>query len=79
MLCRLFSVSPSLYSCPGIQACTVSSKPADLQGFYDFGLRHIGHGLGRITTGIVTKGDGSYVEYDDRTRYLDFTCGIGGT
>jgi 4-aminobutyrate aminotransferase len=57
----------------------MSSKSGDLQGLYEFGLRHVNHGLGRITTGIMTKGDGSYVEYDDGRRYLDFTCGIGVT
>ncbi|KAH6901264.1 acetylornithine aminotransferase [Coprinopsis sp. MPI-PUGE-AT-0042] len=55
------------------------STSGDLKGLYEFGLRHVNHGLGRITTGIMTKGDGSYVEYDDGRRYLDFTCGIGVT
>ncbi|EAU85105.2 aminotransferase [Coprinopsis cinerea okayama7 len=51
----------------------------DLGELYEFGLRHVTHGLGRITTGIMTKGDGSYVEYADGRRLLDFTCGIGVT
>ncbi|KAJ7634935.1 acetylornithine aminotransferase [Roridomyces roridus] len=36
-------------------------------------------GLGRITEGIMTSGKGSYVEYDDGRKMLDFTCGIGVT
>lgn len=28
---------------------------------------------------MMTKGDGSYVDYSDGRRYLDFTCGIGVT
>ena len=27
----------------------------------------------------MTKGDGSYVDYSDGRRFLDFTCGIGVT
>ena len=46
---------------------------------YAFGVKHVTKGLGRITEGIMTKGDGSYVEYDDGRRMLDFTCGIGVT
>ena len=44
-----------------------------------FGVKHVTKGLGRITEGIMTKGEGSYVEYDDGRRMLDFTCGIGVT
>ncbi|KAJ7728936.1 acetylornithine aminotransferase [Mycena maculata] len=36
-------------------------------------------GVGRITEGIMTSGKGSYVEYDDGRKMLDFTCGIGVT
>jgi len=50
-----------------------------LEGLYEFGLQHVTRGLGRCTTGIMTKGDGSYVEYADGRRMLDFTCGIGVT
>jgi len=46
---------------------------------YAFGVKHVTKGLGRITEGIMTKGEGSYVVYDDGRRMLDFTCGIGVT
>jgi len=55
---------------------TNSEPPQDL---YEFGTKHITKGLGRISEGIMTKGDGSYVVYDDGRRMLDFTCGIGVT
>jgi hypothetical protein len=55
---------------------TNSTPPEDL---HDFGVRHVTKGLGRITEGIMVKGEGSYVVYDDGRRMLDFTCGIGVT
>ncbi|KAF7331399.1 Acetylornithine aminotransferase [Mycena kentingensis (nom. inval.)] len=36
-------------------------------------------GIARVTPGIMTKGKGSWVEYDDGRKMLDFTCGIGVT
>ena len=44
-----------------------------------FGVHHITKGLGRIKGGIMAKGEGSYVAYEDGQRLLDFTCGIGVT
>ena len=41
--------------------------------------QHVTKGLGRITEGIMTRGQGSYVEFEDGRRLLDFTCGIGVT
>ena len=32
-----------------------------------------------MTEGIMIKGSGSYVTYDDGRTFLDFTCGIGVT
>ena len=49
------------------------------KNLHAFGAKHITKGLGRITQGIMTKGEGSYVVYDDGRRMLDFTCGIGVT
>ena len=49
------------------------------ENLYAFGAKHVTKGLGRITEGIMTKGEGSYVVYDDGRRVLDFTCGIGVT
>lgn len=49
------------------------------EGLQAFGEKHVTKGLGRITTGIMTKGKGSYVEYDDGRQFLDFTSGIGVT
>lgn len=46
---------------------------------HDFGTKHITKGLGRMTEGIMIKGSGSYVTYDDGRTFLDFTCGIGVT
>ncbi|KAF9078341.1 acetylornithine aminotransferase [Rhodocollybia butyracea] len=45
----------------------------------DFGKYHVTNGLGRISEGVMTKGTGSYVEYMDGKKMLDFTCGIGVT
>jgi len=44
-----------------------------------FGAHHITKGLGRIKGGIMAKGEGSYVVYEDGQRMLDFTSGIGVT
>ncbi|KAH9481986.1 5-aminovalerate aminotransferase DavT [Psilocybe cubensis] len=55
---------------------TNSSPPEDL---HDFGVKHVTKGLSRITEGIMMKGEGSWVTYDDGRKYLDFTCGIGVT
>ena len=46
---------------------------------YEFGTKHITKGLGRMTEGIMVKGSGSYVTYDNGQTFLDFTCGIGVT
>ncbi|KAF9049108.1 acetylornithine aminotransferase [Panaeolus papilionaceus] len=55
---------------------TQSLAPSEL---HDFGVKHVTKGVGRITEGIMKKGEGSYVVYDDGRRMLDFTCGIGVT
>jgi len=44
-----------------------------------FGERHVTKGIGRITPGVMKKAEGSYVEYLDGKKMLDFTCGIGVT
>ncbi|KAF6756861.1 aminotransferase [Ephemerocybe angulata] len=56
-----------------------SSDAQALQDLYDSKASHVHPALGRITEGIMTKGDGTYVEYADGRRMLDFTCGIGVT
>lgn len=43
------------------------------------GQKHVTKGLGRLTPGIISKGEGSYVNFQDGRRMLDFTCGIGVT
>ncbi|KAG6333337.1 hypothetical protein ID866_5754 [Astraeus odoratus] len=43
------------------------------------GQRHVTKGIGRLTEAIMTKGEGSYVNFHDGRRLLDFTCGIGVT
>ncbi|KAF8869395.1 pyridoxal phosphate-dependent transferase [Infundibulicybe gibba] len=45
----------------------------------DFGKRHVTRGLGRLTEGVMAKGQGSYVLFEDGRQMLDFTCGIGVT
>lgn len=49
------------------------------EDLHAFGVKHVTKGLGRITEGLMTKGEGSYVVYDDGRQMLDFTCGIGVT
>ncbi|KAH7888680.1 acetylornithine aminotransferase [Phlebopus sp. FC_14] len=44
-----------------------------------FGQRHVTKGIGRLTEAIMTKGEGSYVSFQDGRRMLDFSCGIGVT
>ncbi|KAK2467236.1 hypothetical protein APHAL10511_000785 [Amanita phalloides] len=46
---------------------------------YEFGTKHITKGLSRLSEGIMVKGSGSYVTYEDGRTLLDFTCGIGVT
>ncbi|RDB26077.1 5-aminovalerate aminotransferase DavT [Hypsizygus marmoreus] len=46
---------------------------------YQLGQRHVTNGLGRLTEGIMVKGQGSYVEYEGGRKLLDFTSGIGVT
>ncbi|KAL0945288.1 hypothetical protein HGRIS_000794 [Hohenbuehelia grisea] len=45
----------------------------------EIGELHVTKGLGRLVTGMMVDGDGSYVTMDDGRHYLDFTCGIGVT
>jgi 4-aminobutyrate aminotransferase len=54
-------------------------NPRDTDELYDFGLLHVTKGIRRVTDGIMAKGEGSYVQYEDGRRFLDFTCGIGVT
>ncbi|KIJ18697.1 4-aminobutyrate transaminase [Paxillus involutus ATCC 200175] len=44
-----------------------------------FGQRHVTAGIGRLTEAVMTKGEGSYVSFEDGRRMLDFSCGIGVT
>ncbi|KIL65810.1 hypothetical protein M378DRAFT_161827 [Amanita muscaria Koide BX008] len=53
---------------------TASGEP-----LHEFGTKHITGGLSRLTEGIMVKGSGSYVTYEDGRTYLDFTTGIGVT
>ena len=57
----------------------ITTDAISAENLYAFGAKHVTKGLGRITEGIMTKGEGSYVVYDDGRRMLDFTCGIGVT
>ena len=44
-----------------------------------FGQRHVTAGIGRLTEAIMSKGEGSYLSFEDGRRVLDFSCGIGVT
>ncbi|THU97016.1 hypothetical protein K435DRAFT_754346 [Dendrothele bispora CBS 962.96] len=58
---------------------TSSSSLSTTEQLQSFGERHVTKGIGRITAGVMKKAEGSYVEYLDGKRMLDFTCGIGVT
>jgi len=45
----------------------------------DFGKKHVAKGLNRLDAGVITSGSGSYVQFADGRKMLDFTCGIGVT
>ncbi|KAF9522847.1 acetylornithine aminotransferase [Crepidotus variabilis] len=60
-----------------LRSLQTNSEPA--QDLHEFGEQHVTKGLSRITKGIMTKGDGSWVTYDDGRKMLDFTCGIAVT
>ncbi|KAK7062819.1 hypothetical protein VNI00_000313 [Paramarasmius palmivorus] len=55
---------------------TMATASENLQ---EFGEYHVNGGLGRITKGIMSKAQGSYVQFQDGRNMLDFTCGIGVT
>ncbi|EUC64109.1 4-aminobutyrate aminotransferase [Rhizoctonia solani AG-3 Rhs1AP] len=44
-----------------------------------FGAEHTARGVSRLVNGVITKGEGSYVTFDDGRKLLDFTTGIGVT
>ena len=44
-----------------------------------FGQRHVTAGLGRLTEAVMSKGEGSYLSFEDGRRILDFSSGIGVT
>lgn len=58
---------------------TSAESQTDFKGLRELGNKHITKGVGRITEGIMLRGEGSYVKYDDGRKMLDFTCGIGVT
>lgn len=46
----------------------------------DIGAKHVTKGLGRITgDAVMIRGRGSWTEFEDGRRLLDFTTGIGVT
>ncbi|KIY67224.1 hypothetical protein CYLTODRAFT_490791 [Cylindrobasidium torrendii FP15055 ss-10] len=50
-----------------------------LRALQTLGETHVTKGLGRLTTGIMTGGQGSYIQFDDGRKLLDFSTGIGVT
>ncbi|KAF8631981.1 hypothetical protein AX15_002092 [Amanita polypyramis BW_CC] len=71
--------SASIWKHGLIQSARNVMTTAAGEPLYEFGTMHITKGLGRTTEGIMVKGSGSYVAYDNGRTYLDFTCGIGVT
>lgn len=46
----------------------------------DIGAKHVTKGLGRVTgNAVMVRGQGSWVEFEDGRRLLDFTAGIAVT
>ena len=46
----------------------------------DIGSKHVTKGLGRITgDAVMVRAQGSWAEFEDGRRLLDFTTGIGVT
>jgi len=58
---------------------TAKHDTVALENLYEFGAKHVNPGVSRLTQGIMVKGEGSYVYYDDGRKLLDFSCGIGVT
>jgi len=54
------------------------STTSDASSLLQYGA-NVTKGISRITPGIMKSGKGSWVEYDDGRKMLDFTCGIGVT
>ena len=54
-----------------------TATPTYLQ---DIGAKHVTKGLGRITgDAVMVRAQGSWAEFEDGRRLLDFTTGIGVT
>ncbi|KAF7291967.1 Acetylornithine aminotransferase [Mycena indigotica] len=73
----LFTTSSRLSASPLLLRKRMSTT-TDTSSLLRYG-ENVTKGITRITPGIMTKGKGSYVEYDDGRTMLDFTCGIGVT
>jgi len=54
----------------------MATSSDDLVGF---GQRHVTAGIGRLTEAVMSKGEGSYLSFEDGRRLLDFSAGIGVT
>ncbi|KAK7449232.1 hypothetical protein VKT23_013377 [Stygiomarasmius scandens] len=73
------SFLPSLQRSGTRPAARTMSSLSTTEQLQSFGERHVTKGIGRITPGVMKKAEGSYVEYLDGKKMLDFTCGIGVT
>ena len=58
---------------------SLSVASTSAERLIELGNRHVTNGLGRLTEGILARGQGSYVEYEDGKKLLDFSTGIGVT
>ncbi|KAJ7054529.1 acetylornithine aminotransferase [Mycena amicta] len=76
-ICRRRVISSLLSASPSSPRKSMSTT-TDTSSLLKYGA-NVTKGIARITPGIMTKGRGSYVEYDDGRTMLDFTCGIGVT
>jgi 4-aminobutyrate aminotransferase len=45
----------------------------------DYGANHLSPGIGKISSVVMKKGQGSWIWDVDNNKYLDFTCGIAVT
>lgn len=62
------------FSSTAPRASAVSS--ADLT---NYGLKHVGKGVSRLSNAVMASGKGSYITLEDGRTMLDFTTGIGVT
>jgi hypothetical protein len=71
--------SSSARHVPRVALRGMATASTSSEGLVELGTKHVTKGLNRLTTGILSKGEGSYVHFEDGRKALDFTTGIGVT